>query len=132
MKKIEIDRYEVSQEEWQKIMEIKEAGLMQSIPVEGITFDDAQAFMQRLNDRHDGYHYRRTTEAQCEYAARGVTDTPHGASGDVTAWHRENSNRTPHPVCFFSSRRRHTNCLSDWSSDVCSSDLRPGSSGSGR
>src|SRR5437899_11538827 len=28
-------------------------------------------------------------------------------------------------VClfFFSSRRRHTRCLSDWSSDVCSSDL---------
>src|SRR5262245_64788157 len=33
-------------------------------------------------------------------------------------------------VFFFSSRRRHTRCLSDWSSDVCSSDLtgsdRPG------
>src|SRR5438045_8003323 len=26
---------------------------------------------------------------------------------------------------FFSSRRRHTRCLSDWSSDVCSSDLLP-------
>src|SRR5262245_38461329 len=25
--------------------------------------------------------------------------------------------------CFFSSRRRHTSCLSDWSSDVFSSDL---------
>src|SRR5205814_6723533 len=30
---------------------------------------------------------------------------------------------------FFSSRRRHTRCLSDWSSDVCSSDLnKPGES----
>src|SRR5882724_10609517 len=27
---------------------------------------------------------------------------------------------------FFSSRRRHTRCLSDWSSDVCSSDLLHG------
>src|SRR5205814_3731846 len=27
---------------------------------------------------------------------------------------------------FFSSRRRHTRCLSDWSSDVCSSDLSVG------
>src|SRR5258705_4178806 len=27
---------------------------------------------------------------------------------------------------FFSSRRRHTRCLSDWSSDVCSSDLGDG------
>src|SRR5262245_53848710 len=26
---------------------------------------------------------------------------------------------------FFSGRRRHTMCLSDWSSDVCSSDLDP-------
>src|SRR5438045_4358707 len=29
---------------------------------------------------------------------------------------------------FFSSRRRHTRCLSDWSSDVCSSDLTARSS----
>src|SRR5256886_2405323 len=27
--------------------------------------------------------------------------------------------------CFFSSRRRHTRLQGDWSSDVCSSDLRP-------
>src|SRR5438046_8135237 len=29
-------------------------------------------------------------------------------------------------VFFFSSRRRHTRLVSDWSSDVCSSDLRTG------
>src|SRR5205809_6252073 len=27
------------------------------------------------------------------------------------------------PLFFFSSRRRHTSCSRDWSSDVCSSDL---------
>src|SRR5207302_4542316 len=32
-------------------------------------------------------------------------------------------------VFFFSSRRRHTRFSRDWSSDVCSSDLRPGASG---
>src|SRR5437899_4530270 len=32
---------------------------------------------------------------------------------------------------FFSSRRRHTRCLSDWSSDVCSSDLADDSGGGG-
>src|SRR5205814_4066254 len=32
---------------------------------------------------------------------------------------------------FFSSRRRHTRCLSDWSSDVCSSDLRQAAPESG-
>src|SRR5438034_10636986 len=31
---------------------------------------------------------------------------------------------------FFSSRRRHTRSLCDWSSDVCSSDLFNGGSGS--
>src|SRR6266487_4091047 len=33
---------------------------------------------------------------------------------------------------FFSSRRRHTRWTGDWSSDVCSSDLRLGPSGSRR
>src|SRR6266498_5290725 len=38
---------------------------------------------------------------------------------------------TTHMLCFFffSSRRRHTRCGRDWSSDVCSSDL--GTLGSG-
>src|SRR5216684_9269149 len=33
--------------------------------------------------------------------------------------------RAPKPIVFFffSSRRRHTRCSRDWSSDVCSSDL---------
>src|SRR5205809_396611 len=31
-----------------------------------------------------------------------------------------------HFVFFFSSRRRHTRCSRDWSSDVCSSDLLAG------
>src|SRR5262245_63476695 len=30
---------------------------------------------------------------------------------------------------FFSCRRRHTSCLSDWSSDVCSSDLADAGTG---
>src|ERR1039458_8800711 len=34
----------------------------------------------------------------------------------MTAWRA----RVP---CFLPSRRRHTRCLSDWNSDVCSSDL---------
>src|SRR5437763_15965209 len=34
-------------------------------------------------------------------------------------------------IFFFSSRRRHTRYIGDWSSDVCSSDLRPDSVGPG-
>src|SRR2546429_5449877 len=32
----------------------------------------------------------------------------------------------PRPDVFFPSRRRHTRCSRDWSSDVCSSDLTEG------
>src|SRR6266542_3066464 len=32
----------------------------------------------------------------------------------------------PRLLFFFSSRRRHTRCYRDWSSDVCSSDLEGG------
>src|SRR5437879_11612439 len=32
---------------------------------------------------------------------------------------------------FFSSRRRHTRYIGDWSSDVCSSDLSPNGSAAG-
>src|SRR5438876_7166466 len=36
---------------------------------------------------------------------------------------RRRATRWALPVCFFSSRRRHTRWTGDWSSDVCSSDL---------
>src|SRR2546422_9540372 len=35
-------------------------------------------------------------------------------------------------IFFFSSRRRHTRCSRDWSSDVCSSDLFPEEGAPGR
>src|SRR5258705_4536321 len=40
--------------------------------------------------------------------------------------------RTRSLCFFFSSRRRHTRCLSDWSSDVCSSDLKGSKNGNGQ
>jgi formylglycine-generating enzyme required for sulfatase activity len=42
-------------------------------PVESVTWDDAQAFIQRLNEkeRASGYLYRLATEAEWEYACRG-------------------------------------------------------------
>src|SRR2546429_3263056 len=46
----------------------------------------------------------------------------------VTADHCRGCDQLSHSACchlffFFSSRRRHTRCSRDWSSDVCSSDL---------
>src|ERR1039458_7609728 len=37
--------------------------------------------------------------------------------------HQQRHYRRRGGFVFFSSRRRQTSCLSDWSSDVCSSDL---------
>src|SRR2546429_2714636 len=45
---------------------------------------------------------------------------------DVSFWESRyiDSASAEFVVFFFSSRRRHTRCSRDWSSDVCSSDLR--------
>src|SRR2546429_7259759 len=40
--------------------------------------------------------------------------------------HPEKAQLLQDAVFFFSSRRRHTRCSRDWSSDVCSSDLTVG------
>src|SRR5256884_3650349 len=44
-------------------------------------------------------------------AERSLPRSCGAMTGDVVSWF------------FFSSRRRHTRCSRDWSSDVCSSDL---------
>src|SRR5690349_5100783 len=44
------------------------------------------------------------------------------------AMDRAGDDRARHLIFFFSSRRRHTMSLRDWSSDVCSSDLPSGCS----
>src|SRR5947207_7248457 len=45
----------------------------------------------------------------------------HSWSGDT--WRTTSPARSMSYFFFFSSRRRHTRSLCDWSSDVCSSDL---------
>src|ERR1039458_10334850 len=45
----------------------------------------------------------------------------YGTARWCTPWKRRSS--IPIWACRRPSRRRHTRCLSDWSSDVCSSDL---------
>src|SRR3989337_3064640 len=46
---------------------------------------------------------------------------PHGGLQERRDRHDEQHRLAADPV-FFSSRRRHTRCYRDWSSDVCSSD----------
>src|SRR5262245_5886111 len=52
-----------------------------------------------------------TQEFRCmQCQNNSIADSPAGLASDLRR------------DFFFSSRRRHTSCLSDWSSDVCSSD----------
>src|SRR5215471_19502747 len=45
------------------------------------------------------------------------------AGDSDSGWMVLKPNLSSNPYFFFSSRRRHTRSLRDWSSDVCSSDL---------
>src|SRR2546429_4131441 len=58
-----------------------------------------------------------------------TSKTCHSAAYDARArsrrslWRCRGSSSLSSSIFFFSSRRRHTRCSRDWSSDVCSSDL---------
>src|SRR2546429_5886188 len=76
---------------------------------------------------------RSHREQRRDQAVRITNDVAHARAGELpelNASYREldkgKRNRKDvllHYVFFFSSRRRHTRCSRDWSSDVCSSDL---------
>ena len=62
-------------------------------PVERVSWNDAQAFLQALNQKLPGLQARLPTEAQWEYAARaGTTEARYGAL-DTIAWYRRKRGR---------------------------------------
>ncbi len=72
-------------------------------PVDQVSWDDAQAFIQRLNELQDKCVYRLPTEAEWEYAARGGRSTIYSFGSDAFgldahAWYYDNSNGRHHPV----------------------------------
>ena len=74
------------------------------LPVEKISWNDAQAWMSQANARTGALGLRFPTEAEWEYAARaGTTGATYrggndAATLDAIAWYRANSGDTTHPV----------------------------------
>jgi formylglycine-generating enzyme required for sulfatase activity len=95
----EIGKYQVTQAEYEAVTTVNPSyskGL--NLPVEGVSWGDAQKFCEALNRKGDGYHYRLPTEAEWEYAARaGDSSCRYGPLEEV-AWSRDNSGGKTHPV----------------------------------
>jgi formylglycine-generating enzyme required for sulfatase activity len=95
-------KYEVTQAQWQSVMgnnpsSFKDCG--GNCPVETVSWNDAQDFINKLNERNDGFKYRLPTEAEWEYACRaGTTGRNSAAELDNIAWYADNSIGKPHIV----------------------------------
>jgi formylglycine-generating enzyme required for sulfatase activity len=66
-----LGKFEVTQAQWKSLMgENPSAQQGDRLPVERVSFEDAQAFVKRLNDKAPGGGFRLPTEAEWEFAAR--------------------------------------------------------------
>ncbi len=68
-----LGKYEVTQKLWQEIMGNNPSNFKNCdmCPVEQVSWDDVQEFLQKINAKYPGRNYRLPTEAEWEYAARG-------------------------------------------------------------
>ena len=100
-----LGKYEVTQAQWKAVMgTTPSASLGDNKPVESITWEDAQEFIRRLNEKEGHARYRLPSESEWEYASRGgSTNTPFFFGNEIDklrqyAWFNENSDETTHPV----------------------------------
>jgi formylglycine-generating enzyme required for sulfatase activity len=91
----ELGKYEVTQAEWEAVMKNNPSHFKGSnLPVESVSWDDAQAFIKKLNAKNDGYSYRLPTEAEWEYACRAGSSVDDAGSLAAMAWFGGNSGKT--------------------------------------
>ena len=98
-----IGKYPVTQGQWEVIMNKNPSHFKKgnNYPVEQVSWDDIQAFIQKLNNISKVNTYRLPTEAEWEYAARSGGKNEKYAGGqniEDVAWYDKNSNRSTHKV----------------------------------
>jgi formylglycine-generating enzyme required for sulfatase activity len=79
-------KYEVTQEQWQAVMGSNPSHFKGSKnPVEQVSWDDCQSYIQQLNRKVQGVGFRLPTEAEWEYACRAGTTTAFHYGNDLDA-----------------------------------------------
>jgi hypothetical protein len=98
----ELGKYEVTQAQWKAVMgdnpsRFTECG--DNCPVEQVSWNDIQEFLQKLNVR-TGKSYRLPTEVEWEFACYGGSPSEYCGSNEINAmaWYSDNSGKTTHPV----------------------------------
>jgi formylglycine-generating enzyme required for sulfatase activity len=94
-----IGRTEVTQAQWRAVMGSDPAYFQgDDKPVEQVSWEDCQAFLQRLNRLLPGQDFRLPTEAEWEYAARASSLGGSLEQPGEWAWNHANSSAQTHPV----------------------------------